>query len=56
MLTKRVLAEDVGSCVNCRRRMELRAVVIRPAAAVKVLDGLEKDLGEIRLSLSEPRS
>ena len=56
VLTKRVLAEDVGSCVNCRRRMELRAVVIRPAAAVKVLDGLEKDLGEIRLSLSEPRS
>ena len=37
---KRVFEEDVGCCVNCGGRMELRAVVIRPPATIKVLDGL----------------
>ena len=31
---------DVGSCVNCGGKMELRAVVIRPPATIKVLEGL----------------
>ena len=39
-LMRRVFSEDVGSCVNCGGRMELRAVVIRPPATIKVLDGL----------------
>ena len=37
---RRVFAEDLGSCVNCGGRMELRAVVIRPPATIKILDGL----------------
>ena len=32
----RVFAEEVGCCVNCVGRMELRTVVIRPPAAIKV--------------------
>lgn len=39
-LMKRVFTEDVGCCVNCGGRMELRAVVIRPPATVKVLTSL----------------
>ena len=39
-LMKRVFAEDVSSCVNCGGRMELRAMVIRPPATVKVLISL----------------
>ena len=38
--SQRVFAEDVGSCVNCGGRMELRAVVIRPPATIKVLTSL----------------
>ena len=30
----------LGSCVNCGGRMELRAVVIRPPATVKILTSL----------------
>jgi len=39
-LMKRVLAEDVSSCVNCGGRMELRALVILPPATIKVLTSL----------------
>ena len=39
-LMKRVFAEDVSSCVNCGGRMELRAMVIRPPATIKVLTSL----------------
>ena len=39
-LMKRVFQEDVGCCVHCGGRMELRAVVIRPPATLKVLAGL----------------
>ena len=39
-LMKRVFSEDVSSCVNCGGRMELRAMVIRPPATVKVLTSL----------------
>ena len=53
---KRVFAEDVSSCINYGGRMELRAVVICPAAAVKVLDRLEKALVEIHLTWDWSRS
>ena len=39
-LMKRVFAEDVSSCVTCGGRMELRAMVIRPPATIKVLPSL----------------
>jgi cell division inhibitor SulA len=39
-LMKRVFQEDVSCCVRCGGRMELRAVVIRPPATLKVLAGL----------------
>lgn len=39
-LMKRVFQEDVSCCVRCGGRMELRAVVIRPPATLKVLEGL----------------
>ena len=39
-LMKRVFSEDVSSCVNCGGRMELRAMVIRPPATIKVLTSL----------------
>jgi hypothetical protein len=39
-LMKRVFQEDVSCCVCCGGRMELRAVVIRPPATLKVLEGL----------------
>ena len=39
-LMKRVFAADVCVCRNCGGRMELRAVVIRPPATVKVLTAL----------------
>ena len=41
---KRVFSEDVGCCVNCGGKMELRAVVIRPPATIKVLEGLVRSL------------
>ena len=34
------IVEDICVCRNCGPRMELRAVVIRPPATIKVLDGL----------------
>ena len=39
-LMKRVFAEDVGGCVKCDGRMDLRAVMLRPPATIKVLTAL----------------
>ena len=39
-LMRRGFAEDGCVCRNCGGRMELRAVVIRPPATIKVLDGV----------------
>jgi len=40
-LMKRVFAADVCVCRNCGGRMELRAVVIRPPATVKVFSSAD---------------
>ena len=45
-LMKRVFEEDVDCCVNCGGKIELRAVVIRPPATNKVLDGLVRLYGK----------
>ena len=55
-LMKRVFAADVCVCRNCGGRMELRAVVIRPPATLKVLKPcLEKAWVEVHLGMNWSR-
>jgi len=46
-MMKRVFQEDVGCCADCGGRMELRAVVIRPPATLKVLEGLLRQSADV---------